>query len=335
MSHALATHYMGLALANPVVASASPLNGKLDNIRRLEDAGAAALVLPSLFQEQIEAEEHAHDSLMGAYANSSPEAQSYFPPSISGPYGIGPEHYLDLVHRARSAVGIPVIASLNGSSKAGWVDYAKSIEQAGAAALELNMYHVPADLSESGADIEARYTGIVSAVCAAVTLPVAVKLPPHLSSIGHFANTLVARGAAGLVLFNRLLQPDIDLVRLRLTDTLELSTPAELRLPLLWIAILAGRTNASLAASSGVAGPEDVVKCILAGADVVMTTSAILHGGIGTVSTLVNGLRRWMDERQFTSLDEMRGLLSWERSKDRTVYTRANYLRILERYSAG
>ena len=161
MSLSLATRYLGLALKNPVVASASPLNSKLDNIRRLEDAGAGAVVLPSLFEEQIEAEAEAHDDLMGAYANSSPEAQTYFPSSVSGPYGLGPEHYLNFVRRARDAVGIPVIASLNGSSKAGWVDYAKLIEQAGAAAIELNMYHVPTDLNESGHDVEARYTDIV------------------------------------------------------------------------------------------------------------------------------------------------------------------------------
>jgi dihydroorotate dehydrogenase (fumarate) len=335
MTLSMTTHYLGLTLNNPVVASASPLNSKLDNLRRLEDAAAGAIVLPSLFQEQIEAEVEAHDHLMGAYANSSPEAQTYFPSSVSGPYGLGPDQYLDFVRRAHDAVGIPVIASLNGSSKAGWVEYAKLIETAGAAALELNMYHVPTDLSESGRDIEARYTGIVGAVCSSVALPVSIKLTPYLSSIGHFANTLVDQGATGLVLFNRLLQPDFDLVRLRLADTLELSTPAELRLPLLWTAILAGRTKASLATSSGVATANDVVKCILAGADAVMTTSAILHGGIDTVSTLVAGLHDWMDARGFDNLNEMRGLLSWERSRDRSVYTRANYLRILERYSAA
>ncbi len=335
MTISMTTRYLGLALDNPVVASASPLNSKLDNIRRLEDAGAGAIVLPSLFQEQIEAEAEAHEDLMSAYANSSPEAQSYFPPAISGPYGLGPDQYLGFVRRARDAVRIPVIASLNGSSKAGWVEYAKAIEQAGAAALELNMYHVPTDLTESGRDIEARYTDIVGAVCGSVRMPVSIKLTPYLSSIGHFANILINEGALGLVLFNRLLQPDFDLAWLRLTDTLELSTPAELRLPLLWIAILAGRTEASLAASSGVATSSDVVKCILAGADVVMTTSAILHGGIGTVGILVKGLHDWMDERGFDNFDAMRGLLSWERSKDRSVYTRANYLRILEHYSAA
>lgn len=336
MSISMHTTYLGLALKNPVVASASPLNSKLDNIRRLEDAGAGAIVLPSLFQEQIEAEADAHEDLMGAYANSSPEAQTYFPHSVSGPYGLGPHHYLDFVRRAREAVDIPIIASLNGSSKAGWVDFAKLIEQTGASALELNMYHVPTDLMESGRDIEARYSDIVGAVCGCMTLPVSIKLTPYLSSIGHFATVLVEQGAAGLVLFNRLLQPEFDLVRLRLTDTLELSTPAELRLPLLWTAILAGRVNqASLATSTGVATSEDVVKAILAGADVVMTTSAILHGGVDALTALVNGLRRWMAEREFTTLDQMRGLLSWQHSKDRSVYTRANYLRILERYSTS
>jgi dihydroorotate dehydrogenase (fumarate) len=335
MMPSLATSYLGLTLGNPVIASASPLNGKLDNIKRLEDAGAGAIVLPSLFQEQIEAASEEHEALIDAHANNSPEAQTYFPASIAGPYGLGPDRYLDLVRRAHEAVAIPVIASLNGSTKAGWVEYAGSIQQAGAVALELNMYHIPADLMESGRDIEARYTGIVAAVCDRITLPVSIKLTPYLSSIGHFANTLVDHGAAGLVLFNRLLQPDMDLLALRLVDTLELSTPAELRLPLLWTAILAGRTKASIATATGIATSNDVVKAILAGADTVMTTSAILHGGIGTMSKLVSGLRAWMEEREFTDIAEMRGILSWERSKDRSVYTRANYLRILERYSAA
>jgi dihydroorotate dehydrogenase (fumarate) len=336
MMPSLATTYLGLTLGNPVIASASPLNGKLDNIKRLEDAGAGAIVLPSLFQEQIEAEAEEHETLIGACANNSPEAQSYFPASIAGPYGLGPDRHLDLVRRAREAVAIPVIASLNGSTKAGWVEYAASIQQAGAVALELNMYHIPADLLESGRDIESRYIDIVDAVCDRITLPVSVKLTPYLSSIGHFANILVEHGAAGLVLFNRLLQPDMDLVALRLVDTLELSTPAELRLPLLWTAILAGRTKqASIATATGVATSSDVVKAILAGADTVMTTSAILHGGTGTMTKLVSGLHTWMEEREFSDIAEMRGILSWARSKDRSAYTRANYLRILERYSAA
>jgi dihydroorotate dehydrogenase (fumarate) len=330
----LATMYLGISLKNPMIASASPLNAKLDNLRRLEDAGAAAIVLPSLFQEQIEAEAEVQEARVDVYANSSPEATSYFPAAVRGPYGVRPERYLDLIRRGTEAVAIPIIASLNGSSRAGWIEYARLVEQAGAAALELNMYHVPTDLLESGHDIEARYIEIVEAVCGSVALPVSVKLTPYLSSVGHFATTLVERGAAGLVLFNRLLQPDIDLLRMSLTDTLELSEPAEMRLPLLWIAILAGRTRASLAASTGVATVTDVVKCLLAGADVVMTTSALLRHDIGYMSTLTNGLRIWMEEREIASLADMRGMMSWQRSRDRSAYTRANYLRILERYAA-
>jgi dihydroorotate dehydrogenase (fumarate) len=277
----LATKYLGLSLKNPLVASASPLNSKLDNLRRLEDAGAAAIVLPSLFQEQIESEAEAREARVDVYAESSPEALSYFPAAASGPYGMRPERYLDLVRRGTEAVSIPIIASLNGSSRAGWIEYARLIEQAGAKAIELNMYHVPTDLLESGRDVEVRYTEIVQAVCGSIELPVAVKLTPYLSSIGHFAATLVEHGAAGLVLFNRLLQPDIDLLHMSLTDSLDLSEPTEMRLPLLWIAILAGRTKASLAASTGVSTVTDVVKYLLAGADVVMTTSALVSAQPG------------------------------------------------------
>jgi dihydroorotate dehydrogenase (fumarate) len=331
----LATQYLGLTLKNPMVASASPLNGKIDNLRRLEDAGAAAIVLPSLFQEQIEVEAENQASRVEASAESSPEALSYFPAAASGPYGMYPERYLDLVRRGKEAVSIPIIASLNGSSPSGWIEYAKLVEQAGAAALELNMYHVPTNLLESGRDIEAHYTDIVKAVAGSIGLPLSIKLTPYLSAIGHFAVVLVDHGAAGLVLFNRLMEPDIDLLQMKLTDTLELSNSSELRLPLLWTAILAGRTKASLAVSTGVRTVDDVVKCLLAGADAVMTTSALLHDGIGYMSTLVAGLRRWMEEREIATLADMRGMMSWQRSRDRSVYTRANYLRILEHYAAS
>lgn len=332
---AFTTNYLGLTLKNPLVASASSLNSKLDNIRRLEDAGAGAIVLPSVFQEQIEADADALSSRVDVHAESSPEALSYFPGAVANPYGMGQDRYLNLVRRARAAVAVPVIASLNGSSRAGWTDFAQLIEQAGAAALELNMYHIPTDLLESGQIIEARYIEIVDAVCGSIKLPVAVKLTPYLSSIGHFAGRLVERGAAGLVLFNRLLEPDIDLLRMKLTDRLELSEPDEMRLPMLWIAIFSGRTKASLAASTGVSDVAGVVKYLLAGADVVMTTSALLRHGIGYMSTLVDGLREWMDEREIASLDDMRGMMSWLRSRDRSVYSRANYLRILEHYAAS
>jgi dihydroorotate dehydrogenase (fumarate) len=331
----LATSYLGLELKNPLVASASPLNSKLDNIRRLEDAGVAAIVLPSLFQEQIEADAEARLSFVDAYADSSPEASSYFHASIVGPYAVRPDRYLDLVRRAREAVSIPIIASLNGSSRAGWIDHAWLMEQAGATALELNMYHIPVDPLESGIDVEARYLEIIRAVRGSIELPISVKVTPYLSSLGHFAATIVEQGAAGLVLFNRLLEPDIDLSRMRLVDTLTLSNPGEMRLPMLWIALLSGRTNASLAASGGVSDVTDVVKYLLAGADVVMTTSALLRHGIEYAETLVNGLHRWMEERGIASVASIRGMMSWHRSSDRDVYTRANYLRILERYATA
>jgi dihydroorotate dehydrogenase (fumarate) len=330
----LLTTYLGLTLKSPLVASASPLAGKLDNLRRLEDAGAAAIVLPSLFQEQIEADESARQGHVDVYSDSSPEALSYFPAEAQGPYGIGPEHYLDLIRRGSEAVSIPIIASLNGSTRAGWIEYARAIDQAGAAAIELNLYHIPADLAESGRAVEDRYLDIVAAVCSDVAVPVSVKLTPFLSSIGHFATMLDERGAAGLVLFNRTLQPDIDLFHLTLIDSLELSNASELRLPLLWTALLSGRVKASLALSTGVSSSSDVVKGLLAGADVVMTTSALLRHDVGYLTTLTDGLRNWMEAREIASVDKMRGMLSWQRSKDRSVYTRANYLRILERYAA-
>jgi dihydroorotate dehydrogenase (fumarate) len=330
----LDTSYLGLLLKSPLVASASPLSAKLDNLRRLEDAGAAAIVLPSLFQEQIEAAADARELRVDTYADSSPEALSYFPAAAKGPYGVGPQHYLDLIRHGREAVNIPIIASLNGCSAAGWIDYAKLIEQAGAQALELNMYHVPTDLFESGRDVEARYINVVKGVWGAVSVPVSVKLTPFLSSIGHFATALVEHGASGLVLFNRSLPPDIDLDRMTLADTLELSQPNEMRLPMLWTAILAGRVGASLAASTGVATATEVVKYLLAGADVVMTTSALLAHDIGYLTTLTDGLRAWMDAREIAKLADMRGMMSWQRSRDPSAYTRANYLRILERYAS-
>jgi dihydroorotate dehydrogenase (fumarate) len=329
----LATQYLGLSLKNPIIASASPLNGNLDNLRQLEDAGAAAVVLPSLFQEQIEAEAESRASRMESYDNNSPEAQSYFPAAANGPYGVYPEKYLELVRRAKEALSIPVIASLNGATDAGWIEYARLYEQAGAVAIELNMYHVPTNLLVSAHDVEARYRDIVKAVCTSVNVPVSVKLTPYLSAIGHTAQTLVSQGAAGLVLFNRSMQPDIDLLHMKLTDTVMLSDPAELRLPLLWIAILSGRVKASLAASTGVSRVDDVVKCLLAGADVVMTTSAILRDGLGFMATLTSGLHQWMQEREIASLPDMRGMMCWERSRDRSVYTRANYIRIIEHYN--
>ncbi len=329
----LTTDYMGLSLKNPLVASASPLNTDIGNIRRLEDAGAAAIVLPSLFEEQIEAEIAHHERLTAFVAESSPEALSYFPEPAA--YQFGPHQYLDLIRRASEAVDIPIIASLNGTTNQGWVSYAGEMAEAGARGLELNIYFIPADIALSGRDVEARYVDIVQAVCAASSIPVAVKLSPYFSSMGHMAQALEEAGAGALVLFNRFYQPDVDLTELKVLTDLKLSTPDEIRLPLLWLAILSGRLKASLAATTGVASADEVVKYILAGADVVMSTSALLKRGAGHMATLTEGLEDWLLARGFPSVDDARGLLSQRRIDNPEAFERANYIKILQGYEAA
>jgi dihydroorotate dehydrogenase (fumarate) len=273
----LTTRYLGLTLKNPLVASASPLTAELGNLRRLEDCGAAAVVLPSIFEEQIETEEAESERLTTFSAESFPEALSYFPAAVN--FSVGPQVHLETLRRAREAIAIPVIASFNGVSRSGWCDYARLVEQAGANAIELNAYFVPSDLSLTGAEVESLYLDVVRSVKSAVSIPVAVKLSPYFSAPGRMAIALAEAGADGLVLFNRFYQPDIDLTALRLKRDLELSRSAEIRLPLLWMGVLAGNVRASLAASSGVDGVDEVVKYLLVGADVVMTTSALLRHG--------------------------------------------------------
>jgi dihydroorotate dehydrogenase (fumarate) len=329
----LATRYMGLALKSPLVASASPLNTDIGNLRRLEDAGAAAVVLPSLFEEQLEAEEARHDFLTSFNADSSPEASGYFPPSLS--YAVGPEAYLDLIRRAKAAVDIPVIASLNGITSEGWGSYARSIEEAGADGVELNVYFIPADLSLTGSAVEQRYVDVLMAVRGMVRIPVAVKLSPYFSAPGAMALKLQDAGADALVLFNRFYQPDIDLARLEVLPDLELSRHNEVRLPLLWLAVLSGHVKLSLAASTGVSSADDVVKYLLVGADVVMTTSALLRHGVGHMRVLVDGLKAWMAAREFSSLAEVRGLLSQQKVRDPQAFERANYIKILQGYPAA
>jgi dihydroorotate dehydrogenase (fumarate) len=326
----LTTRYMGLELNNPLVASASPLTGELDSLRRLEDFGAAALVLPSLFQEEIEAETARYEHLTTAYDNSWPEGLSNFPKLTDAQHG--PHHYLELVRRARQALGVPVIASLNGMSNQGWTSYAKQLEQAGANGLELNIYFIPADLAATGRDVEQRYLDILRSVRAAVSIPVAIKLSPYFSSVGNMAMALHDAGADALVLFNRFYQPDLDLTRLQVLTDLKLSEPNEIRLPLLWLAVLAGRTRASLAASTGVTGAEEVVKYLLVGADVVMTTSSLLRQGAGHMATLLAGLDQWLDARGFTSLKHVRGIMSQRSLRDPQAFERANYIKILQGY---
>ncbi len=329
----LATRYMGLQLKNPLVASASPLNADLDNVRRLEESGAAAIVLPSIFEEQIDAEVQRYEDMASINAESFQEAQTFFPEY--GLRDVGAGRYLDLVRRAVEAVDVPVIASLNGATAHGWIGYARQVEEAGAKGLELNVYFIPTDLSLTGQAVEQRYLDIVRAVRAAVTIPVAVKLSPYFSALGNLAMELDRAGADALVLFNRFYQPDIDLVQLRILNDLELSERNETRLPLLWVAVLSGHVSASLAASTGVQTSAEVLKYLLAGADVVMTTSALLRHGVRYVESLLAGVTSWLAARDFESLDHVRGMLSHRRIGATDVFERANYMEILRGYRAG
>jgi len=324
----LATYYLGLALKSPLVASASPLNRQVATIRMLEDNGAGAVVLPSLFEEQIVAELAETERFVTAGVDSFAEALSYFPQTAARHAGV--DRYLDLIGRARSAVDIPVIASLNGASDTGWTDYASLVQQAGAHAIELNVFVVPTDVTEDGRLVEQRYLDVLRSVQSVVDVPVAIKLSPYFSSPGHFVRELDEAGADGFVLFNRFYQPDIDLGTLSLRRDLELSTPSEMRLPLLWIAVLSGQVNGSLAATTGVETAEQVIKYVLAGADVVMTTSALLRHGAGHMKTLVEGLRQWLEARELNSLDEVRGQLSHRKVRDPVAFERANYIEILQ-----
>lgn len=328
----LDTSYLGLALRNPVIASASPLTGDVGAIRQLEDSGAGAVVLPSLFEEQIQREQQLAEMLTSVGAESSPEAGSYFPAGID--YGSGPAGYLDLVARARAAVDIPVIASLNGTTEAGWVDYARLIEQAGAAALELNVYRIAAGPSVTGGEAEAGCVALFKAVRSRIAIPVAVKLHPYFSAFGAVARQLDQAGADGLVLFNRVYQPDIDLVRLRWSNDVALSSPGEIRLGLLWLSVLAGRLQrASLAASTGVETADEVIKYLLAGADAVMTTSALLRHGPGHLRSLVDGLDTWLKARGFASLIAIKGLMrpSYP-DAEAELHERSDYIRSLLGY---
>lgn len=328
----LATRYLGLSLKTPLIASASPLTGELDAIRRLEDAEAGAVVLPSIFEEQIRAEQERWERILSAGTESFPEALSYFPDPSA--YRVGPERYLELIRDAIRAVDIPIVASLNGVTGEGWISYAKAIQEAGAHALELNIYFFPTDLSEEGQAVEERCLRIVREVRATVAIPLAVKLLPSYSSLGNLARRLVEAGAQGLILFNRFYLPRIDIAELRLVDDLDLSGPDETRLPLFWIRLLRGRLAASLAAGTGVESAREVVAYLLAGADVVMTTSALLREGVGWMRRLVGGLRDWLDRHGFDSVDAMRGLLSRERLAKAEPAARARYIDILQRYPA-
>ncbi len=326
------TQYLGLTLRNPLVASPSPLGRQIDTLKQIVDHGAGAVVLPSIFEEQIAREQEMVDALMGSGTESFGEALSYFPAETA--YAFDSSGYIHLIEQAAKQLDVPVIASLNGTTTSGWIDYARDIEAAGAQAIELNIFFVPSDIASSGQDIEKRYLDVVSTVSQAVKLPVAVKIGPYFSSIGHMAGQLVEAGAKGLVLFNRFYEPDIDPVNLSVETSLELSRPMEMRLPLLWIGVLSGRIKASLAATTGVETADDAVKYLLAGADVIMTTSALLRYGPAHMQVLVDGLSDWLSARSIASPDDVRGKLSHAKVANPEAYERANYIKVLQGYEA-
>jgi dihydroorotate dehydrogenase (fumarate) len=326
----LATRYLGLQLAHPIVASASPLTGTIDGMRRLEDAGAAAVVMASLYEEQIRAEDTAYALYTEHGSNSQAEAGSYFP-ELPG-YDSGVSGHLETLQRASDALDIPVIASLNGTTAEGWIGHARALEQAGAAAIELNVYSVPVDPAVSGAEVERRTLEIVRQVAATVRIPVSIKLAPYFSSMPHMAAELVRAGARGLVLFNRYYAPDIDLTTLEVTRSLPLSTAAELPVTLVSIALLSRRVGCSLAASRGVETDVEVVKYLLVGADVVMTTSALLRNGVQHVATMREGLERWLGANGFDSVDAIRGLKDATHVEDVDALFRAQYVAALTEY---
>lgn len=328
----LSTTYLGMKLKHPIMPSASPLSQTLDGIRRLEDAGASAIVIYSLFEEEIEGESHLLDHYLSLGTESYAEALSYFPDLNR--YNVGPDAYLRHIHNAKAAVDVPIIGSLNGMSAGGWVHYAREIQNAGADALELNIYFVATDIDATPAEVEERYLDIVRSVKSQVTIPVAVKVGPYFSAFGNMAMRLAEAGADGLVLFNRFYQPDFDLEALRVVPNLVLSSRHELRLPLRWLAILHGRIPADLALTSGVHTHEDVLKGLMAGANVTMMASELLRNGIYRIEETVNALTLWMEEREYESVTQMQGSMSQLKVAEPDAFERANYMKVLQSWRA-
>lgn len=326
----LKTSYLGLELKNPLVPSAGPLSKDVDSIKQMEDAGAAAVVLYSLFEEQIEHESLELYHYTTKHADSNAEAENYFVEPSE--FKAGPDEYLEHIRKLKSSVSIPVIASLNGKSLGGWTNYAKLMQEAGADALELNIYRLATDFNVTGQQIEQSYLDIVKAVRAEVSIPVSVKLGPFFSSISWMANELVNAGANGLVLFNRFYQPDIDLENLEIVPNVLLSTPMAMRLPLRWIAILYGRIQADLAATSGIYNEKDVVKMIMAGAQVTQMLSCLLKFGVGHISDVITRLKYWMEVNEYESIEQMRGSMSYKNAGDPAQFERANYMKVLNSY---
>jgi dihydroorotate dehydrogenase (fumarate) len=327
----LTTTYLGLTLRSPlVVGAAAPLTEDIDNLQRMEDAGAAAVVLHSLFEEQLTQEIYGihHDTTV--YNESFAEALTYFPePAI---FHIGSEEYLNHIRRAKEMVNIPIIASLNGSTVGGWTKYARQIEQAGADALELNIYSIPTDIEMTGTAVENIYLDIVSAVTSEVNLPVAVKLSPYFSNIANMAKRLADAGADGLVLFNRFYQPDLDLDNLEIKTNVLLSTPQAMRLPLRWIAILYGAIPVDFAATSGIQTATDVLKMIAVGANVTMLVSVLLRHGIDYLQTIEQGLHQWLEEHEYESLQQLQGVMSQSNCPEPSTFERVQYMKAIQTY---
>jgi len=324
----LTTKYMGFNLRSPLVVSANPLSQKLENIVAMEDSGAGAVVLFSLFEEQIRAEAAKVEKVAQSTSYAFAEAADFFPALEDYPVGAG--QYLEIIRKAKERVDIPIIASLNGVTPEGWIEYARDIEQAGADGLEINVYFIPADIRLTAQDVEKRYLLIVKMICDAINIPIAVKLNPYFSSIGNMAQQIAEAGADSLVLFNRFYQPDFDINELKILPNLDLSIPAEIRLPLLWIAVLYGRVPVSLAATTGVYGARELIKYLLAGADVGMCASSLLKHGISWITEILRHLEIYMNEMQFDSVESFKGSMSQQHISDPSAYERSNYIQIVD-----
>jgi dihydroorotate dehydrogenase (fumarate) len=328
----LTTTYLGLKLKNPLVASPSPLSEKVENVKRMEEAGIAAVVMYSLFEEQIIHESLELDHFLNRGTESFAEALTYFP--NIGKYSLAPEKYIEALEKIKRAVNIPVLGSLNGVSTGGWIEYGRKIQDAGADALELNLYYLPTDITLTSSQMEDNYLKLVSNIRAGIKIPLAVKLAPFFSALPNFANRLVEAGADGLVLFNRFYQPDLDLENLEVVPNLVLSSSDDLRLPLRWIAILYGKVKADLALTSGVHTSEDAIKAIMAGANVAMTTSALLKRGTIAIQQILTGMEEWMTSREYVSVQQMRGSMSQGAVAEPAAFERANYMKVLNSYNA-
>ena len=326
----LSTNYLGLVLKNPIVASSSPLSHTVDSIQRLEDAGASAVVMYSLFEEQITFDSFYVDHYLRNNTNSFAEALSYFPEMDA--YNVWPEEYLNLIRRAKERVDIPIIGSLNGVSIGGWTNYASLIEDAGADALELNIYYIPTSLEITGREVEDIYVDMLRQVKRSVTIPLAIKLNPFFSSVAHMSKRLVDHGANGLVFFNRFYQPDLDLENLEVSPRLVLSNSNELRLPLRWVAILYGRLIADFAITTGIHSSEDVLKGLMAGAKVTMMASELLQNGVRRIKEVLRDIETWMDEHEYESVAQMIGSMSQQHCAEPAAFERANYMKTLDSF---